>query len=127
MSLSINISETKSIFSQLPFDLIREILLYDSHYVLRRETNRLVFIQKIPKTDPRFLLFNTVPRIYERSMNNWTVILGKDTRYIMGHRLRPDNIWEYSLVTFRKDPHLNMMKTVACSAIYQPLYRETAV
>jgi len=116
-----------SIFSLLPFDLIREILLYDSHYVLRRETNRLVCIQKIPKTDPRFLLYSTIPRVYERSANNWSVILGKHTRFVMSRRLRPNLIWEYSFVTFRKDPILNMMETVATFAIYQPLYWETVV
>ena len=117
----------KSIFSQLPFDLIREILLYDSHFVIRGETKRLICIQKIPKTDTRFLLFNRLPRIYERSTNNWTVILGKDTRFIMGRRLRPDLLWEYSFVTFRRDPLMNKMETVASAAIYQPLYWETVV
>jgi hypothetical protein len=119
--------EQKSIFSLLPFDLIREILLYDRHFVIRDKTKRLVCIQKIPKTDTRFLLFNTVPRIYERSTNNWTVILGKYTRFIMGRRLRPDHIWEYSFVTFRKDQHMNMMETFASSAIYLPLYWETVL
>jgi hypothetical protein len=119
--------EKQSIFSQLPFDLIREILLYDRHFVVREKTKRLVCIRKIPKTDPRFLLFNTIPRIYERSTNNWTVILGKYTRFVMGRRLRPDHIWEYSFVCFRKDPHMNMMQTVASSAIYLPLYWETLV
>jgi hypothetical protein len=118
---------TISVFSQLPFDLIREILLYDCHFVFRKETKRLIYIHKIPKTDSRFLLFNTVPRIYERSKNNWTVILGKETRFILGHRLRPDLIWEYSFVTFRKDQHMNMMETFASSAIYLPLYWETVV
>jgi hypothetical protein len=121
------IPEQHSIFSQLPFEIIREILLYDRHFVIRGETKRLVCIQKIPRTDPRFLLFNTIPRIYERSANNWTIILGKDTRFVMGHRLRPDHIWEYSFVTFRKDSILNMMETVASAAIYQPLYWETVV
>jgi len=128
MSLSTtNILEEKSIFSLLPFDLIREILLYDPRYVFRGKTKRLVFIQKIPKTDYRFLLYKTVPRIYERSTNNWTVILGKDTRFVMSHRLRPDLIWEYGFVTFRKDRYLNIMETVASSAIYQPLYWETVI
>jgi len=60
-------------------------------------------------------------------VNNWTVILGKYTRFLMGHRLRPDHIWEYSFITFRKDPYLNIMETFASSAIYQPLYWETVV
>jgi len=117
--------EKYSIFSLLPFDLIREILLYDWHFVLRGETKRLICIQKIPKTDPRFLLYGAIPRIYERSVNNWTVILGNDTRFIMGRRLRPDLIWEYCFVTFRRDPHMHMMQTVASSAIYLPLYWDT--
>jgi len=116
---------TISIFSQLPFELIREILLYDSHFVVREQTKRLVCIQKIPRSDPRFLLFDTIPRIYQRSVNHWTVILGTNTRFIMGRRLRQDLIWEYSFVTFQRDPILNMMETVASSAIYQPLYWET--
>ena len=109
-----------SIFSQLPFELIREILLFDSRFVFRKKT--LLYIDKIPKDDVRFLLYANVPRIYERSVNNWSVILGTNTRFVMSHRLRPDLIWEYSFVTFHNDPHMNMISHIATSAIYQPLY-----
>jgi hypothetical protein len=110
------------IFSQLPFDLIREILLYDTHFVLRNDTKKLVCINKIPQYDPRLFLYSTVPRIYERSTNNWSVILGTYPRFVMSRRLKPNLIWEYSFISFRRDPHTNIMDTVASSTIFQPLY-----
>jgi len=108
------------IFSQLPFDLIREILLYDSHFVLHN--TKLVCINKIQHSDPRFLLYDNIPRIYERTTNNWSVILGTYPRFIMSRRLKPDLMWEYSFISFHKDMHTNFLNTFATSAIFQPLF-----
>ena len=113
-----------SLFSQLPFDIIREILLYDHRFVIRKQYNRLICvnINKIPKLDDRLLLFTSLPRIYEISHNNWSVILGTNKKYIISHYLRPSNIWEYKFVTFSKDPHTNMMSSIPDSSVYIPLY-----
>jgi hypothetical protein len=121
MSLSL------SLFSKLPFDLIREILLYDTHFVIRRnkKSNRIVFIDKIPKDDYRFFLYSNVPKVYELAPNSWSVILQSKThkkRYVVRHYLRPSLIWEYSFAIFSKDPHTNMMRTIPDSMIYVPLY-----
>lgn len=105
-----------SIFSQLPFDIIREILLYNSHFVFRKDKKQLICIDKIPNSDPRFLLYNTIPRIYERNNHHWSVILGTYPRFVMSRRYRVEGaIWEYSFVTFHKDQHTNMIN-------YIPLY-----
>ena len=101
-----------SIFSKLPFDIIKEILLYNNNFIMRR--NRIVFINKIPKDDLRFLLYNKIPKIYEISHNNWSVILETNNhkKYIIGHYLRPSLIWEYKYSVFSRDPHTNMMRLI---------------
>jgi hypothetical protein len=120
-------SSSLSLFSKLPFDLIREILLYDTHFVVRNGTykKRIVFIDKIPKDDYRFFLYGAVPRVYQQADNSWSVILtckAHKKRYVICHYLRPSLIWEYSFVIFSKDPHTNMMRTIPDSMIYVPLY-----
>lgn len=99
-----------NIFSRLPFDIIREILLYDTHYVI--QNHKLICINRIPDTDPRLRLYSTVPKIYEQTSNSWSVITGTDKRYVLWHRLKPNLSWEYSFVVFAKDPHTNMMSTI---------------
>lgn len=112
-----------SIFANLPFDLIREILLYDSRFVVRNK--RLIFIDKLLKTDFRFQLYNSIPKVYELAPNSWSVIFsGKEKRYVLRHYLRPSLIWEYSFVVYSKDPHMNMMNSIPDSMIYIPLYKE---
>jgi predicted RNA-binding protein with PUA domain len=110
------------LFSQLPFDVIREILLYDDHFVIRKQynTNTLICINKIPKIDKRFILYDTIPKIYELTNNNWSVILGKNKRFIISHSLRPSLIWEYSFSTFSKDKHTNIICSIPDSVL--PLY-----
>ena len=113
-----------SIFNKLPFDLIREILLYDIHFVLR-SNKRIICINKISKSDFRFFLYDTIPKIYELSPNSWSVIMGKDKKYIIRHYLRPNHVWEYSFVIFSKDQHTNMMCTIPDSIICIPLYNSS--
>lgn len=113
----------ETFFSKLPFDIIREILLYDNHFVVRNK--RIICINKIPKEDFRFSLYDTVSKVYQQVTNSWCVIIGKDhKRYIIRHKLRPNQVWEYSFVIFSKDPHTNMLCNVPDSAIYLPLYNE---
>jgi hypothetical protein len=111
-----------SLFSKLPFDIIREILLYDERFVVRKNQNRLVCINKISKLDERFLLLANIPKVYQLAPNSWSVILGKNKKYVIKHFLRPSNIWEYSFVTFSTDPHSNMMCTIPDSMICIPLF-----
>jgi hypothetical protein len=112
----------KSLFAKLPFDIIREILLYDRHFVVRKKNNNLICINKISKLDERFLLLAKIPKIYQLSPNSWSVILGINKRYVVKHYLRPSNIWEYSFVTFSKDPHTNMICSIPDSMICIPLF-----
>ena len=112
------------LFSKLPFDLIREILLYNSYFVLNKK-NKLLFIGKLDKKDIRYTLFRTIPKVYELSYNSWSVILECENKkkYIIRHYLRPSLIWEYSFVTYSKDPHTNMMRSIPDTMIYVPLYQ----
>lgn len=112
-----SLQKSLPLFSYLPFDIIREILLYDTRFVLRNN-KQLVFIDKIPKTDYRFTLYKTIPKIYRYSPNQWSVILGKNKRYVLIHYLKLSLIWEYSFVTFSRDPHTNMMSHPPDSIIY---------
>lgn len=60
------------LFSLLPFDIIREILLYDQHFVIRKHNNRLICINKIPKIDKRFFYI-----IQFQKYMNYHIIVGK--------------------------------------------------
>lgn len=124
--MSVSASSSSFLFSKLPFDIIREILLYDPHFVVRSDNNkkRIVCINKIPRDDYRFQLFDTVPKVYQHLMYSWSVILGKEgKKYIIRHYLRPSLIWEYSFVVFSKDAHTNMMCSLPDSIICVPLYK----
>jgi len=115
--------QTNSLFALLPFEIIREILLYDNRFVIRKKHNSstLIWINKIVNLDKRCLLLETIPKIYELSTNSWSVILGKYKKFVLGHYLRPSNIWEYRFVTFSVDQHTNMMCSIPDSSIYTPL------
>jgi len=109
------------LFYKLPFDIIREILLYDKHFVLRKNENRIITINKICNLEKYLFLYNSIPKIYHLSSNSWQVIMGNRKRYILSHSLRPLQEWEYSYITFSKDPHTNMICTIPDSIIYLPL------
>ena len=109
----------KFLFHKLPFDIIREILLYNEHFVIRKQNNRLICISKIPKIDKRFFLYKTVPKIYKMSDNSWSVVLGKDKKFVLCLTLKSSHIWEYSFSVFSKDQHTNML--CQNSIIYFPL------
>ena len=113
---------TKPLFSKLPFDIIREILLYDQHFVVRKQDNSLVYINKIPKIDKRFFLYDNICKIKEIH-NKWFVVLvGKNKKFIICHTLTISHIWDYSFLTFSKDPHTNMISSIPDSVIEIPLY-----
>ena len=106
-----------SIFSRLSFDLIREILLYDEHYVIRKNNpmipTQIVCIQRIPKSDIRFQL--RIPRIFQTHPNCWNTILGQDKRFVVGRRYTMFQEWEYFFLTFSRDMH------IPDSTLYLPL------
>jgi hypothetical protein len=108
--------EKKSVFSYLPFDIIREILLYNKHFVVRNK--KIICINKISKDDYRYNIFVNIPKIYELSHNSWSIIMGKDKRYILRHYLKPSLIWEYSFITYSRDRHDNIMRTIPDSIIF---------
>ena len=105
-----------SLFSKLPFDIIREILLYDRRFVIRNK--RIICINKIPKEDTRFTLYDNISKIYQLSHNSWSVILGKNKRYIIQHYLRPNLVWGYCFIIYSRDKHTNMICSIPDSIIY---------
>jgi len=111
----------KFIFNKLPFDIIREILLCDKHFVLRKKNNRIITINKISNLEKYLFLYNSVPKIYHLSSNSWQVIMGNKKRYVLSHSLTPSQEWEYSYITFSKDLHTNMICTIPDSIMYLPL------
>jgi hypothetical protein len=108
------------IFKNLPFDLIREILLYDNHYVIRKHDKcKLICINKIDKNDKRFIMYEKIPKILKISSNNWSInISSKNKQFIIRHLLLPTEIWEYSFITYSKDPHTNIFNHIPDSVLY---------
>ena len=107
------------IFRNLPFVLIREILLFDKRFVVRKYSNILTLtcINKIPKIDidNYSSLFNTIPKISEISSNIWSVVIfrkNKNKKFIIQYYLRPNLVWEYRFLTFSKDPHTNIINSI---------------
>jgi hypothetical protein len=102
---------SNTLFSKLPFDIIKEILLYDTHFVVRNN-NKIVCINKIPKDDFRFRLYDNVPKVYEKGHNSWSIVILKTKTYILRHYLTPTQEWEYSFLVFSKDSHTNMICSI---------------
>ena len=117
-------TEKPSIFSRLSFDLIREILLYNEHFVIRKHNPmippQIVCIQRIPKSDIRFQLY--IPRIFQTHSNCWNTILGKEKQFVIGRRLTMSHEWEYFFLAFSRDPHMNMFRHIPEYKIYLPLF-----
>lgn len=57
----------KSIFCKLPLDIIKYILLYDEHFIIRK--GKIVSI--IPKTDYRYILLNFITFTLDYLENNY--------------------------------------------------------
>jgi hypothetical protein len=111
---------SSSIFKNLPFDLIREILLYDNRYVIRKNNKcKLVCISKIDKNDERFIIYEKIPKVLKISSNNWSInISSKNKQFVIRHLLLPTQIWEYSFITYSKDPHTNIFNYMPDSVLY---------
>lgn len=79
-------------FENLPWDIKREILLFDSRFILRNKN--VVWINSIPRNDQRYLLLSKIPRMYSMSDNTWSVILSYSLtkRFVLGfHRSHFEN------------------------------------
>ena len=111
-----------SIFQQLPFYIIREILLYDRRYAFRKQNKSLIFINKIAIDNNLLHLLKKIPKIFQISTNNWQVILGRNLkRFVLSHSLKPSQSWEYGFSTFSKENHTNIMNSYPDSSIYLPI------
>lgn len=111
-----------SIFQQLPFDIVREILLYDKRYVFRKQNKSLILINKIAIDNNILHLLKKIPKIFQISTNNWQVIMGINLkRFVLSHRLKPSHSWEYGFSTFSKDNHINIMNSYPDSSIFLPI------
>lgn len=98
-------------FEKLPWDIKREILLFDSRFVLRN--HKLIFINKIPREDERYTLLSNIPKIY-RMNNHYSVILSHiptKKRFVLGYHCNYLlHFREYFLDTFTYDylmKHMN--------------------
>ena len=95
-------------FDKLSWDIIREILLFDPRFVLRK--NKLVFIGRISKEDERYLLLSKIPRIYQISLNTWQVILSEPIskkRFVLGYRSNTQ--WEFFFHIFTYNHQMREM------------------
>jgi hypothetical protein len=100
--------------ASLPWDIIRHILLFDPRFILRNNRT-LFFIGRIPKEDERYLLLSKIPRIYQMSENQWTVLLSEPIskkRFVLGYRIQYNTQWEYLFYTFTYNSQLKMFDLV---------------
>lgn len=57
------------LFSNLPMDLIKNILMFNANFVIRR--GEIITINKIPKNDPRYGILLKKPTINTNNMFNY--------------------------------------------------------
>ena len=107
----------KSIFSKLPDEIIKYILLFDKHFIYRDK--KIISIDSISKLDNRYILLQDIPKKYKMG-EHWSVILNdkkSKKRFVLGYRIII-NKWEYFFYTFKYDFILNQMKDKPDSFIY---------
>lgn len=99
----------KSIFAQLPDEIIRDILLYDRRFIWRE--NRLIFISRFSKEDERYSLLKNIPRKWNLYENTWSVIfcLENKKRFVLGYKNVVNDVWRYFFVVFLYDPLMKEM------------------
>lgn len=107
------------IFSQLPDEIIRSILFYDSRFIWR--DGRWIIISPFSREDHRYYLLEKIPRKYNMSTNSWSVILGENKRMVMGYRNIVNNEWEYFFSVFSYDSLMYQWRDYPDVAIYFPL------
>ena len=99
----------KSIFSLLPDEIIRNILVYDRRFIWRE--NRLLCISRFSKNDERYCLLEKIPRKWNLSENTWSVIfcLENKKRFVLGYKNVVNNVWRYFFFVFLYDPLMKEM------------------
>jgi hypothetical protein len=96
-----------SIFSKLPFDLIRYILLFNYHFILRK--NKIICINSILKNDYRYELLSNIEKKYQIVRNQWTVILNCGIhykRFVFGYNINTTLWRNYFFYTYKYNPNL---------------------
>jgi hypothetical protein len=91
----------KNIFSKLPFDIIKYILLYNNYYILRN--NKIIFINKISKEDNRYKILSKKPFIRKLRNNSWGVYLDNiNKKYIVEYSYK-FGVWKYNFYIYLID------------------------
>lgn len=100
----------KSIFAQLPDEIIREILLYDQRFIWRE--NRLVVISRFLKKDERYSLLKKIQRKWNLSEKTWSVIISlpNKKRFVFGYKSVSNNTWIYFFSVFSYDTLMKEMR-----------------
>jgi len=96
-------------FENLPWDIIQEILLFDSRFIYRNK--KLIWIDRIPREDERYSLLSKIPRIYQMSQNLWNVILSEPItkkRFVLGYR-HVVTKWDYFFHIFTYNHQMREM------------------
>lgn len=99
-----------SIFSLLPDEIIRDILVYDRRFIWRE--NKMICISRFSKEDERYCLLKKIPRKWNLSENTWSVILCLENkkRFVLGYWNVVNNIWRYFFSVFSYDPLMKEMR-----------------
>lgn len=99
-------------FEKLPWDMIREILLFNTHFIIRKQ--KLICINTFSRDDYRYTLLSQKPKIYHMSNNQYSVILShipSKKRFVLGYYCNYLlHIREYFFHTFTYDylmKHMN--------------------
>lgn len=107
------------LFSQLPDEIIRNILIYDSRFIWRE--NKWIIISPFSRDDFRYRILEKIPRKYNMSTNSWSVILvGKEKRMVLGYR-NILNEWEYFFSIFAYDSLMRQWRDYPEFAIYNAI------
>ena len=83
---------SKNIFSKLPDEIIKNILLYDKHFIMRDK--KILVINNLVKDIKKENLLKKIPRIFKFNSSSWHVILGNYKRFVLGYN-KINNDWEY--------------------------------
>jgi len=99
-----------SIFSHLPDEIIRNILLYDRRFIWREK--KIIIISSFSKKDERYSLLKKIPRKWNSSENTWSVILSlpNKKRFALGYRNVVNNEWRYFFSIFSYNPLMKEMR-----------------
>lgn len=100
----------KSIFSHLPDEIIREILVYDRRFIWRE--NKMIIISPFSSDDYRYSLLKKIPRKWNLSEKTWSVIISlpNKKRVVFGYKSVSNNTWIYFFSVFSYDTLMKEMR-----------------